>query len=140
LPTSIVSIAVVAASAYIVAVALLVGSFINMAADRLPRGESVVRPRSHCRSCGRVLDFVDLIPVAGYLVRGGRCASCGASIGVSSPVVEALCGGAVLASVALLGPWRGAAAGLAAVVLVGLAVVGLGYGRLRRATRGSQQG
>ena len=55
--------------AYLVLVALLIGSFINLAADRLPRGESVVSPRSHCRSCGRVLNVVDLFPVAGYLVR-----------------------------------------------------------------------
>ncbi len=135
MPSDLEAIVGFAAGAYLVLVALLVGSFINMAADRLPRGESVVRPRSHCRSCGRVLDFVDLIPVAGYLIRGGRCATCRASIGVSSPVVEALCGAAVLVSVVLLGPWRGAVAGLGGVLVVGLAVVGLGFGRLGRATR-----
>jgi len=135
LPSNLEAIVGFAAGAYLVLVALLVGSFINMAADRLPRGESVVRPRSHCRSCGRVLDFVDLIPVAGYLIRGGRCATCRASIGVSSPVVEALCGAAVLVSVVLLGPWRGAVAGLGGVLVVGLAVVGLGFGRLRRSMR-----
>jgi len=135
LPSDLEAIVGFAAGAYLVLVALLVGSFINMAADRLPRGESVVRPRSHCRSCGRVLDFVDLIPVAGYLIRGGRCATCRASIGVSSPVVEALCRAAVLVSVVLLGPWRGAVAGLGGVLVVGLAVVGLGFGRLGRATR-----
>jgi len=135
LPSDLEAIIGFAAGAYLVLVALLVGSFINMAADRLPRGESVVRPRSHCRSCGRVLDFVDLIPVAGYLIRGGRCATCGASIGVSSPVVEALCGAAVLASVMLLKPWRGAVAGLDGVLVVGLAVISLGFGRLGRATR-----
>ena len=135
MPASIDSIVVLGASAYLVVVALLAGSFINLAADRLPRGESVVHPRSHCRSCGRVLDFVDLIPVAGYLVRGGRCATCGVSIGVSSPIVEALCGGLVLASVALFGPWRGAVAGGAGLLVVGLAVIGVGYGRLREATR-----
>lgn len=135
MPSDLEAIIGFAAGAYLVLVALLVGSFINMAADRLPRGESVVRPRSHCRSCGRVLDFVDLIPVAGYLIRGGRCATCRASIGVSSPVVEALCGAAVLVSVVLLGPWRGAVAGLGGVLVVGLAVVGLGFGRLRRSMR-----
>jgi prepilin signal peptidase PulO-like enzyme (type II secretory pathway) len=125
---------------YLVLVALLAGSFINLAADRLPRGESVVRPRSHCRACGRVLDLVDLIPVGGYVIRGGRCATCGASIGISAPVVEALCGGAMLASVVLLGPWPGAVAGFALVAVVGVAAVVLGFGRLPRATRGSRQG
>jgi len=46
----------------------------DVAADRVPRGESIVRPRSHCRSCGRLLTVVDLLPVAGYLLRRGRCA------------------------------------------------------------------
>jgi leader peptidase (prepilin peptidase)/N-methyltransferase len=122
-------------SAYLFLVALLMGSFINLAADRLPRGESVVRPRSHCRTCGRVLNLVDLIPVSGYLIRRGRCASCGASIGASAPVVEAVCGTAMLASVTWLGLWPGALIGLAAVSMVGAVAVGIGFGRLRRATR-----
>jgi leader peptidase (prepilin peptidase)/N-methyltransferase len=119
--------------AYLVLVSLLFGSFINLSADRLPRGESVIRPRSHCRSCGRVLNAVDLFPVAGYLVRAGRCASCGVPIGVSSPVIEALCGSAMLAAVALLGPGRGAIAGFVAIAIVGAGT--LGVGRLRRSTR-----
>jgi len=82
-----------------------------------------------------VLNLVDLIPVAGYLIRGGRCASCGVPIGVSSPVVEAVCGSAMLSSVALFGPWAGALAGFAAVAMVGGVTVGFGFGRLRRATR-----
>jgi leader peptidase (prepilin peptidase)/N-methyltransferase len=125
---------------YLVLVALLLGSFINLAADRLPRHESLVHPRSHCRSCGRVLNLVDLIPVAGYLVRGGRCASCRATIGASSPAVEALCGAAMVASVALLGLWWGAVAGFAAVGAIGVTGVTLGFSRLRSAKRGSQQG
>lgn len=129
-----------ALSAYLVVVALLAGSFINLAADRLPRGESVVRPRSHCRTCGRVLNVVDLIPVLGYVFRRGRCATCGASIGITSPVVEGLCGAAMLASVALLGPLRGAAAGLTVVYLVGVATIRFRSGRLPRATRGSRLG
>src|SRR2546430_11834130 len=113
--------------AYAVLVASLVGSFINLAADRVPRGESVVRPRSHCRSCGRVLNLVDLIPVAGYAIRGGRCAGCGKTIGASSPAVEALCGASMLASLVLLGPLGGALVGAAAVSVVGVAAVGLAF-------------
>jgi prepilin signal peptidase PulO-like enzyme (type II secretory pathway) len=122
----------VAAAAYLVLVALLVGSFINMAADRLPRRESLVRPRSHCRACGRVLNAVDLIPVAGYLVRRGRCASCGALIGIASPAIEALCGASMLVAVATLGPVRGALLGGAAVAAVGVAAVSLSLARARR--------
>jgi leader peptidase (prepilin peptidase)/N-methyltransferase len=128
------------AVAYLVLVALLVGSFINLAADRLPRHESIVRPRSHCRSCGRVLNLVDLIPIAGYVIRGGRCAGCGVSIGASSPAVEALCGAVMLASLVLLGPLRGALVGAAAVSLVGVAAVGLALARAGGARRESRSG
>jgi prepilin signal peptidase PulO-like enzyme (type II secretory pathway) len=119
----------IAVGAYLVLVALLLGSFINLAADRLPRGESLLHPRSHCRACGRVLNVVDLIPVAGYLIRGGRCATCGTPIGPSAPVVEALCGAGMLAPLVLLGPVYGAMAGFGAVTAVGLAAVGVGLAR-----------
>jgi prepilin signal peptidase PulO-like enzyme (type II secretory pathway) len=135
LPSSIDSIVALGVSAYLVVIALLAGSFINLAADRLPRGESVVSPRSHCRSCGRVLGLVDLIPALGYVIRRGHCVSCGAPIGASSPAVEAVCGAAMLASVALLGPWPGALVGFATIAMVGAVAVGIGFGRLRRATR-----
>jgi prepilin signal peptidase PulO-like enzyme (type II secretory pathway) len=123
--------------AYLVLVAMLLGSFINLAADRAPRGESLVRPRSHCRGCGRVLNAVDLAPVAGYLIRGGRCATCKAPIGVTSPLVEAATGGAMVAALAWLGLWPGAALGFALVALLGLAVVGLGLARGRKAAEAS---
>ena len=109
---------------YLVLAALMLGSFINLAADRLPRGESILRPRSHCRSCGRVLNLVDLVPVVGYVARGGRCASCATPIGVVSPVVEAVSGACMIVSVAWLGLWPGAAVGLALVVLFGCLVIG----------------
>lgn len=127
-------------SAYLVLVGMMLGSFINLAADRLPRRESLIAPRSHCRSCGRELNVVDLLPVAGYVLRGGRCASCGAAIGASSLAVEAVCGAAMLAPLALLGPWPGALIGFAAVSLVGVAAVGSAFGRDREARRGSRVG
>ena len=115
--------------AYLVLVAMLWGSFINLAADRLPRRESVVRPRSHCRSCGRILNLVDLIPVGGYLLRSGRCASCRVQIGAASPVVEAACGASMLVSLLLLGPFAGALLGAALALLIGALMVGLSFGR-----------
>jgi len=126
------SIVFIALAAYLVVVALLVGSFVNMAADRLPRGESILHPRSHCRACGRVLNLADLIPVLGYLMRGGRCASCRVPIGASSPLVEALCGAVALTALALFGLGWGAVVGGAAVILVGLTVVGLSVARAGR--------
>ncbi len=126
-----------AAEAYLVLVALLLGSFINLAADRAPRGESLMRPRSHCRACGRVLNALDLVPVAGYLIRGGRCATCKAPIGASAPLVEVAAGGGMLAALAWLGLWPGAALGFALVALLGLAMVGLGLARGRSVAEAS---
>ena len=114
---------------FFVFVALLLGSFINLAIDRVPRGESIVRPRSHCRSCGRVLNVLDLIPVAGYLIRGGRCATCQAPIGVSAPLVEAATGGCMLASIVWLGLWPGAALGVAIIAVLGVVLVSLARAR-----------
>src|SRR2546427_9654819 len=118
------AVVALAVPAYLVLVAMLIGSFINLAADRLPRRESIVRPRSRCRSCGRVLNLVDLIPVAGYLIRRGRCATCGVQIGASSPLIEGLCALAMLMAISLLGLARGAAAGFGAVALIGAIWVG----------------
>jgi prepilin signal peptidase PulO-like enzyme (type II secretory pathway) len=130
---------VLALQAYLVLVALLLGSFINMAADRLPRAESLVRPRSHCRSCGRVLNIVDLIPIGGYLVRGGRCATCRAPIGPLSPAIEAVCGGGMIAGIAAFGLGRGAAVGFALVAVVGATAITAAFARMR-ARRGSPAG
>jgi prepilin signal peptidase PulO-like enzyme (type II secretory pathway) len=122
-----------AAEGDLVLVALLLGSFINLAADRVPRGESLVHPRSHCRACGRVLNAVDLVPVAGYLLRGGRCATCRAPIGAASPLVEAACGACMALPLVWLGLWPGAAVGFLLVAALGLAVVGLELARERSA-------
>lgn len=114
----------IALGAYAVVVAGLLGSFINLAADRVPRGESLVRPRSHCRTCGRVLNLVDLIPVAGFFIRRGRCAGCGAPIGASSPLVEAACAGLMLTAIGVWGLFPGMLAGLLGVGALGAAWVG----------------
>ena len=121
---------------YFVLVALFVGSFINLAADRLPRGESLVTPRSHCRSCGRVLNVIDLLPVAGYFIRGGRCATCRTSIGPSAPLVEAAAGLSMLIPIVALGLWPGVFIGV--FLLIGLLVVALRVSEARhRATTAS---
>ncbi|HSG56764.1 MAG TPA: prepilin peptidase, partial [Paracoccaceae bacterium] len=57
-----------------------VGSFLNVLIDRLPRGQSIVSPRSACRSCGHVLGARDLIPILSYLFVRGHCRHCGAAI------------------------------------------------------------
>jgi leader peptidase (prepilin peptidase)/N-methyltransferase len=67
---------------------LVVGSFVGVVADRVPRKESVVRPASHCSSCAAPLRTVDNIPVISYLVLRGRCHACGAHIPARDLLVE----------------------------------------------------
>lgn len=112
-------------TSYMVLVGLMSGSFINLAADRLPRGESVVSPRSHCRACNRQLNPIDLLPVVGYFLRAGRCATCRTPIGVAAPIVEAVCAVLMTLPIISLGLWPGTAIGLALVVTFGLAVTAL---------------
>jgi leader peptidase (prepilin peptidase)/N-methyltransferase len=118
------------ALSYLIFLALVVGSFINLAADRLPRGESILRPRSHCRSCERPLNTVDLLPVAGYLSRGGRCATCRAPIGVSAPLVELACALLMVIPIVVLGLVPGVLVGLALLALLGVAAVSVSWRRL----------
>ncbi len=116
-------------TAYAVLVGLLLGSFINMAADRVPRSESLISPRSHCRACGRTLNLIDLLPVLGYLLRGGRCATCRTPIGASAPAIEGVSGALVLASIVWLGLWPGALVGSILMALWGLGIVALAVRR-----------
>jgi len=78
----------------------IVGSFLNVVAYRLPRKESLVKPGSHCTGCGTPVKPYDNIPVLSWLLLRGHCRSCGGSISVRYPLVEALtgvlCVGAVL--------------------------------------------
>jgi len=67
---------------------LLVGSFLNVVAYRLPRGESLAHPRSRCPSCGEPIRPYDNIPVVSWLLLRGRCRHCGAPISARYPAVE----------------------------------------------------
>ncbi|ANB57228.1 type IV leader peptidase family protein [Anoxybacillus sp. B7M1] len=69
-------------------VGLLLGSFFNVVGLRVPVGESIVKPRSHCPSCQRTLTAWELIPVVSYLVQVGRCRGCGARISPLYPLME----------------------------------------------------
>jgi leader peptidase (prepilin peptidase)/N-methyltransferase len=59
---------------------MIVASFLNVCADRLPAGQSLVYPPSHCPACSRRLAAGDLIPIFSYLWLRGRCRYCGAPI------------------------------------------------------------
>lgn len=77
---------------YIFFTGCCMGSFYNVCIYRLPRGESLVKPRSHCTSCGHTLGVYDLVPVVSYLALGGRCRYCKSSVSPRYMLVEVLCG------------------------------------------------
>jgi leader peptidase (prepilin peptidase) / N-methyltransferase len=70
------------------AVGLVVGSFLNVCIGRLPQGESVVFPGSHCPNCGAAIHWYDNLPVLSYVLLGGRCRSCRGGISIRYPIIE----------------------------------------------------
>ena len=66
------------------------GSFVNVLAYRLPRRESVVKPRSRCPACGTTIRSRDNIPIVSWLLLRGRCRDCGVKISLRYPLVEAV--------------------------------------------------
>jgi leader peptidase (prepilin peptidase)/N-methyltransferase len=68
---------------------LAVGSFLNVCIHRLPRGESLAWPPSHCPGCGVAIRWHDNVPIIGYLALHGRCRACGGRISALYPIVEA---------------------------------------------------
>jgi leader peptidase (prepilin peptidase) / N-methyltransferase len=70
-------------------VGLIGGSFLNVVAYRIPRGLSVIRPRSACPRCGHEIRSRDNVPVLSWILLHGRCRDCGSGISVRYPLVEA---------------------------------------------------
>jgi leader peptidase (prepilin peptidase)/N-methyltransferase len=68
----------------------VIGSFLNVVVWRVPRGESIVSPPSHCPSCDTPIKSRDNVPVLSWLLLRGRCRHCGAPISARYPMVEAL--------------------------------------------------
>lgn len=66
----------------------LVGSFLNVCIHRIPRGQSVVWPASHCPACTSPIAPHDNIPILSYLILRGRCRACRARISPQYPVIE----------------------------------------------------
>ncbi len=83
---------------------LVVGSFLNVVAHRVPAGASIVAPGSACPACGHPIRPRDNIPVLGWLLLRGRCRDCGTAISARYPIVEAFTGVAFATTGAVLGP------------------------------------
>ena len=67
---------------------LAIGSFMTVVVARVPKGESVLRPRSRCPGCGTELRNRDNIPIVSWLLLRGRCRTCGERISVMYPLLE----------------------------------------------------
>jgi leader peptidase (prepilin peptidase)/N-methyltransferase len=78
------------ASVYAALLGACVGSFLNVVIWRVPRGESIASPPSHCPNCGARIKARDNIPIVSWLLLRGRCRSCGEPISVRYPLVEGL--------------------------------------------------
>jgi len=100
----------------------IIGSFLNVVAYRLPRGESLSRPGSRCPSCETPIRPYDNVPVLSWLVLRGRCRACGERISARYPIVEAvtglLCAAVVIAKGADSDAWLGLAFVLVLVPIV----------------------
>jgi leader peptidase (prepilin peptidase)/N-methyltransferase len=81
----------------------LIGSFLNVVIHRVPLGESLVSPGSHCPACDAPVRSFDNVPVLSWLLLRGRCRSCGAPISVRYPAVELLTAASFAAVVAVRG-------------------------------------
>jgi leader peptidase (prepilin peptidase) / N-methyltransferase len=97
---------------------LIIGSFLNVVAYLLPRGESVVFPASHCPSCDTQIKPYDNVPVLSWLWLRGRCRTCHSSISARYPIVEAVTAALLVAVVLDKGADRDAWLGIAFVILL----------------------
>lgn len=68
-----------------------IGSFLNVVADRVPAGKSILG-RSHCDYCRRKLSAFDLVPIFSFFVIGGRCRRCKKRLSWQYPIAETVCG------------------------------------------------
>lgn len=107
----------------VVLAAPFVGSFIGLAVLRRGTGAPMVRGRSRCPACRRVLGPAELVPLASWVALGGRCRGCGARIGLYYPAMELVALGLAIWAVAVapgsIG-WLGAGLGWTLLALAAI--------------------
>lgn len=97
---------------------LLLGSFLNVVAYRLPRGESLAMPASRCPGCDTPIKPYDNLPLLSWLLLRGRCRSCGESIAWRYPLIELATAALLALTVVVIGPNEDVWPGLAFVLLL----------------------
>lgn len=103
-----------------------VGSFMTVAVYRLPRGESVIRPRSRCPACGAEIGARDNVPVLSWFLLRGRCRRCGERISVEYPLLEFTTAAlVVLAAIRYPNPWQAGLVGGLLALMPGIALIDL---------------
>jgi leader peptidase (prepilin peptidase) / N-methyltransferase len=113
-------------AAFAFAFGAIVGSFLNVVAYRLPRGESLSRPGSRCPSCETPIRPYDNVPILSWLLLRGRCRACRAPISPRYPLVEAATGALCALVVVAKGADQDALPGIALVlVLVPIVLIDL---------------
>lgn len=109
---------------YLTCVGAALGSFLNVCIYRWPAGESVVRPRSRCPGCGKVIAWYDNVPILSWVLLRGRCRSCGQGISIQYPLVELAVAAIWLAMALWHGPGLEAVRGaIFLTLLLGIAVI-----------------
>ncbi len=68
----------------------IVGSFLNVCIHRLPKGESIIIPGSHCPDCKKPIHFYDNIPLISYFLLRGKCRHCKKPISIQYPLIEGI--------------------------------------------------
>ena len=123
-------------AAFLLPLGAALGSFFEVVLDRVPRGESLLWPPSHCRTCRRRLTADELIPVISYLAQRGRCRACDTPIGRGVPIREALSG------LALALPWAfaGCSHPIAALITGFALLLGIWIAQSLRQARRSPSG
>lgn len=66
-----------------------IGSFLNVCIYRIPKDESIVKPRSHCK-CGALIPWYNNIPILSWFILGGKCKVCKCSFSFRYPLIEAI--------------------------------------------------
>ena len=113
---------------FVFTLGLIIGSFLNVCIWRLPRGESIIRPGSHCPACSSALGARDLVPVLSWIFLRGKCRICGAKISWRYPAVELCTGTLFLGGFLRFGlEWELAAALVFTAFLVAIAFIDIDH-------------